>query len=44
MAVPPLGAKVIFEALIKTLENKPYDYIEANLMDRYKKPQAELFN
>ena len=43
MAVPPLGAKVIFEALIKTLENKPYDHIEANLMDRYKQPQAELF-
>ena len=43
MAVPPLGAKVIFEALIKTLEKKPYDHIEANLMDRYKQPQEELF-
>ncbi|MDA0958819.1 MAG: DNA (cytosine-5-)-methyltransferase [Proteobacteria bacterium] len=43
MAVPPLGAKIIFEALIKTLEKKPYEHIKANLMDRYKQPQEELF-
>ena len=43
MAVPPLGARVIFEALIKTLEKKPYEHIQANLMDRYKQPQVELF-
>lgn len=43
MAVPPLGAKVIFEALIKTLEKKPYDHIEANLMDKFKHRQTNLF-
>ena len=43
MAVPPLGAKVIFEALIKTLEKKPYDHIEANLMDKFKQRQTKLF-
>lgn len=31
MAVPPLGAKIIFEAIIKTFNNVPYDYVEPNL-------------
>ena len=43
MAVPPLGAKIIFEALIKTLERKSYDCIHPNLSARYLQPQAELF-
>lgn len=29
MAVPPQGAKIIFEAILKTFMNIPYDYIEA---------------
>jgi DNA (cytosine-5)-methyltransferase 1 len=31
MAVPPMGAKVIFEAIAKTLSGVNYDYIEANI-------------
>lgn len=31
MAVPPLGAKVIFEAILKTLENIEYEHIQPNL-------------
>ena len=31
MAVPPEGARVIFEAIIKTLIGVPYPYIEKNL-------------
>lgn len=31
MAVPPEGAKVLFEAIIKTLEGKAYDFVEANI-------------
>jgi DNA (cytosine-5)-methyltransferase 1 len=30
MAVPPEGAKIIFEALIKSLENMPYDAVDSN--------------
>jgi hypothetical protein len=30
MAVPPAGAKVIFEAIVKTLEGVQYEYIESN--------------
>ena len=30
MAVPPAGAKVIFEAIVKTLEGIQYEYIESN--------------
>lgn len=43
MAVPPLGARVIFEALIKTLEKKPYDCIDPNLSDQFRQSQAQLF-
>ena len=32
MAVPPLGAKVILEAVAKTLEGKKYKSIEPNMM------------
>lgn len=31
MAVPPEGAKVLFEAIIKTLEKIPYPSVEANI-------------
>jgi DNA (cytosine-5)-methyltransferase 1 len=31
MAVPPLGAKILFEAIVKTLERKDYPYVESNL-------------
>ncbi len=30
MAVPPMGAKILFEAIVKTLEGFPYDFVEAN--------------
>lgn len=30
MAVPPVGAKILFEAIVKTLEGIPYDFVEAN--------------
>ncbi|MCD8291331.1 MAG: DNA cytosine methyltransferase [Prevotella sp.] len=33
MAVPPLGAKIIFEAVLRTFAGIPYDYIQANLRD-----------
>lgn len=31
MAVPPEGAKVIFEAIAKTLEGIGYDFVESNI-------------
>jgi DNA (cytosine-5)-methyltransferase 1 len=31
MAVPPQGAKVLFEAIIKTLEGIPYDFVQQNI-------------
>ncbi len=31
MAVPALGAKIIFEAILKTFANIEYDYVEPNL-------------
>ncbi len=31
MAVPPKGAKVVFEAILKTFANIPYDFIEPNI-------------
>ncbi|MBF0817609.1 DNA (cytosine-5-)-methyltransferase [Microbacterium paludicola] len=31
MAVPPAGARVIFEALFKTMSGQPYQWIEQNL-------------
>jgi DNA (cytosine-5)-methyltransferase 1 len=31
MAVPPLGAKVLFEAIVKTLEGIPYKFVEPNI-------------
>jgi DNA (cytosine-5)-methyltransferase 1 len=31
MAVPPEGAKVLFEAIIKTLEGESYDFVEPNI-------------
>lgn len=31
MAVPPEGAKILFEAIIKTLLNKPYPHEESNI-------------
>lgn len=33
MAVPQRGARVIFEAILKTFASEPYDYIEANEME-----------
>jgi len=33
MAVPPEGAKIIFEAVLRTFAEIPYDSIEANLTD-----------
>lgn len=33
MAVPCEGAKIIFEAIIKTFANIPYDHIESNIND-----------
>lgn len=32
MAVPPYGAKILFEAIVKTLEGEDYDYVNANLL------------
>jgi len=32
MAVPPEGAKVIFEAIIKTLEKIEYKSVKANIL------------
>jgi len=31
MAVPPIGAKVVFESILKSLEGIEYSYVEANL-------------
>jgi DNA (cytosine-5)-methyltransferase 1 len=31
MAVPPLGAKILFEAIVKTLEGIPYKFVEPNI-------------
>ena len=31
MAVPPVGAKVIFEAIIKTLEGVEYKSVKPNI-------------
>jgi hypothetical protein len=31
MAVPPLGAKILFEAIIKTLEGIHYEFVQSNL-------------
>lgn len=31
MAVPPLGAKMLFEAIIKTLEGADYEHVQPNL-------------
>lgn len=31
MAVPPLGAKILFEAIVKTLEGEDYSHVPANL-------------
>ncbi len=31
MAVPPMGAKIIFEAILKTFAGIPYESVEANL-------------
>ena len=31
MAVPPSGAKSIFEAILKTFAGIPYESVEANL-------------
>lgn len=31
MAVPPLGAQVLFEAIVKTLEGQTYDHVKPNL-------------
>lgn len=33
MAVPAEGAKIIFEAVLKTFAGEKYDYVEANLSD-----------
>lgn len=33
MAVPAEGAKIIFEAVLKTFAGIPYDYVEANLKE-----------
>ena len=33
MAVPAQGAKIIFEAILKTFAGIPYDYIEPNLKE-----------
>lgn len=33
MAVPAQGAKIIFEAVLKTFAKIPYDFVEANLKD-----------
>lgn len=33
MAVPAEGAKIIFEAVLKTFAEIPYDFIPANLTD-----------
>jgi DNA (cytosine-5)-methyltransferase 1 len=30
MAVPPMGAKILFEAIVKTLEGIPYAFVEPN--------------
>ena len=31
MAVPPLGAKLVFESILKSLEGVEYSFVEANL-------------
>jgi DNA (cytosine-5)-methyltransferase 1 len=31
MAVPPIGAKILFEAIVKTLEGIDYKYVEPNI-------------
>ena len=33
MAVPAEGAKIIFEAILRTFADIPYDYVEGNLTD-----------
>ena len=33
MAVPAQGAKIIFEAILKTFAGIPYDYVEPNLKE-----------
>ena len=31
MAVPPMGAKIIFEAILKTFAGIPYESMESNI-------------
>lgn len=31
MAVPPIGAKIIFESILKSFAGKPYDFVEPNI-------------
>lgn len=31
MAVPPEGARVLFEAIVKTLEGIDYEFVEPNI-------------
>jgi len=46
MAVPPLGAQVIVEAVLKTFAGIPYDFIESKLTNGETNVQevASLFN
>jgi len=41
MAVPPMGAKVIFEALLKTLTGIKYDYIEPHWEEEEPEEQGD---
>jgi DNA (cytosine-5)-methyltransferase 1 len=34
MAVPPLGAKIIFEAILKTFAGVHYDHVESDWFSR----------
>ena len=33
MAVPAKGAKIIFEAILKTFAGMPYEYVEASIKE-----------
>jgi DNA (cytosine-5)-methyltransferase 1 len=42
MAVPPLGAKIIFEAIAKTLLKKPYNWVDSNIDISLKRKSEQI--
>lgn len=44
MAVPPMGAKVIFEALLSSFAKNEYDSIDCNITPRIYQQHQEIYN